>query len=388
MRLSRTTTLVFLGAALVVPSLLGDVSLTDKRALIAQRHAAKLQRKLQAGRHARRASGAHPLRATGALATAGTQSLIDSSGLDWFINTNVPTSSDTSSASGAATTATYTHGVAASTSAGGTTSSTLTDAYDGYNAMCVSLTNQTGPCDPSDTTNYVLYINNGPATTECPGPVSAANRQIVLPLQTIGGLTVQRKVFVPDNDSFARWMNIFTNTGGAPITFTMITSNNLGSDSDTTIVSSSSGNAVAETSDTWVTTFQNFNGGNTTSDPRLGHVLQGVGAPVPVSFINFTNGDTAPWWAYQITLAPGQTRIIVNFGVGQPTKAAANAKSALLATFPVPSTTTQCMSPTELSQVLNFTAAVLPTVPTLTPKVIALFAALLALSAVWLLRRS
>jgi len=52
---------------------------------------------------------------------------------------------------------------------------------------------------------------------------------------------------VPINDRFIRWINSFTNTTGAPITFTMITSNNLGSDSNTIITGSSSGDNVAQT---------------------------------------------------------------------------------------------------------------------------------------------
>src|SRR5262249_223373 len=149
----------------------------------------------------------------------------------------------------------------------------------------------------------------------------------------IGFIRVQRKVFVPDNDAFARWLNIFTNTDTSPHTVTMVTSNNLGSDSNTIIDSSSNGNATAELTDTWVTTFQNYSG-NMSTDRGRGHVLQGPGAPVGLAGINFVNGDDNPFWGYTFMLAPGQTVIIMNFGVVQPSRAAARAQSAALVALP------------------------------------------------------
>src|SRR5262249_43190324 len=89
------------------------------------------------------------------------------------------------------------------------------------------------------------------------------------------------------------------------------------------------GNAIAEKTDTWITSFQNYSG-TTSSDPRLGHVLQGAGAPVQLADIHFTDGDGFPNWGYTFTLAPGETKIIMNFAVVQPTKAAAAANPAQL----------------------------------------------------------
>jgi hypothetical protein len=312
----------------------------------------------------------------------GSVALIDSGGLKYFINTNI-TFSTTSSASAGMSEASYTHAVNASTSAGGVTSSTLNDSYDGYNTLCVSLTNATGPCATGNAA-YTIYNKLGPASVDATVPVSAActGRQYVFPIQTVGGLHVQRKVFVPNNDRFARWMNIFTNTTGAPITFTMLTSNNLGSDSNTRVVTTSSGDNVATTSDLWVTSFQNFSG-NTSSDPRLFHVLQGTGAPTPVSNINFVDGDDNPYWVYSITIPAGGTKVIVNFGGGMETKALAASQAAALANFPA--NAQQCMSATELSEVSNF-AVNLGALPTMNPWVLALLG--LSLAMVALVRRS
>jgi uncharacterized repeat protein (TIGR01451 family) len=285
----------------------------------------------------------------------GSIALIDASGLKYFIDTNI-TFTTLSSASGSASEASYTAAVSATTLNGGTTMSTLNDMFDGYNTICISLTNATGPCATGDA-NYAFFNQTGAApafdATVPPG-LACTNRQVAFPSKAIGPLSVTRKVFVPTNDTFARWMNFVTNTSGAPVTFTLITANNLGSDSNTVVVSSSSGDNVATTSDTWVSSFQGFSG-TTSSDVRAGHVIQGTGAPTPVSNINFVDGDDNPFWTYSITLAPGQTKAILNFVAGTPSKALANAKAAQLALLPA--NATQCLSATELGQITNFSVA-------------------------------
>lgn len=287
----------------------------------------------------------------------GSQALVDMAGVKWFANTNI-TFSTSSSASAAMSEASFTHAVAASTLNGGTINSTLNDAFDGYNTLCVSFTGgpTPGTCQTGNAT-FTIYNKNGAATTECPSDVTSTDRQVVFPAQvmddstTMGNITVTRKVFVPDNDSFARWINTFTNTGTTPETFTAVIATNLGSDANTTIVSSSNADTTADLTDTWISTFQNFSG-TTSSDPRLGHVMQGPSAAVGLSNIHFANGDDNPYWAYQLTLAPGETQSILNFAVIEPSKPAANAKAGFLAGLPPMSL--QCMTPVELGQIANF----------------------------------
>lgn len=328
----RTMTLSLL-AALAAGTLSADVSIVEHR------DAARQVAGKEKPEHARRAN---PAKAT------GSQSLTDGAGLEYFINTDI-TFSTSSSASGAASEASYTGPVAATTSGGGTVSATLSDAFDGYNALCISVTGATGPCETGNA-GYTIYNQNGAATLDA----ACDNRQAILPAQTIGTLSVQRKVLVPANDTFARWYSSVTNQGGAAVTVTLVTANNLGSDANTAIVSSSSGDAAATPADTWVSTFQSFSG-STSSDVRLGHVLQGAGAPTPVAGIHFANGDDNPFWSYTFTLAPGETRAILNFVTGQPSRAAANAKAAELATLPAAAT--QCLTREERDQVANFAPA-------------------------------
>ncbi|HEV3074117.1 MAG TPA: IPTL-CTERM sorting domain-containing protein [Thermoanaerobaculia bacterium] len=351
------------------PLLHADVSIIERR---------EARTKVGAGKPK---GGHHPGGATGSL------TLIDSQGLKYFINTNITFSTSPSNASGAASSASYTHSVAASTSGGGTTMSTPNDAYDNYNAMCLSLNNTVATC-LTDNANFVIYNQNGPPTTECPGPVSHVNRQVVFPPKTAGNIQMSRKVFVPDNDQFARWLNYFTNTGGSPQTVTAVIANNLGSDSNTIIVSDSGGNTSPDVTSTWVTTFQNYTPAPRSTDVRLGHVLQQTGAPVQLAGIFFQNGNDRPFWGYTFTLAPGETKIIANFGVGEPSKAAANAKAAQLAGLPP--NALQCLSTAEQAEIANFNAAPAPpiaTVPTLSLGALAALVALLGIAAVWFLRR-
>jgi len=262
--------------------------------------------------------------------THASVTLIDASGLAYSINTDVTVSISSSSASGAVSEAFYTQDVAATTSGGGTITTRLSNAFDGYNGLFF---------------NGTSYNMNGAATQECNG------RQVVLVPQTLGNLVVQRKVFVPANDEFCRWLNIVHNSGATTASVTLVTSNNLGSDSRTTIDTTSDGDSVAELSDVWVTTFEAYNGG-VSPDPRLGHVLQGPGAPVPLASVSFANNDGFPTWSYTFAVAPGETRIIVNFVTGQPSRAAAAAKAAELVSFPPAAM--QCLSAAELEQIANF----------------------------------
>lgn len=318
-------------AALLAGSAFADVQVSERRAL---------KDTLKAGGQIsgnRTGTGQPPGR-------TGEQPLIDASGLEYFINTSI-TFSTSSSASGAASEASYTAAVDADTSGGGSTSSTLNDAFDGFGSRCVSTDGATGPCIVPDNGpgSVVIYNQNGAATLECNG------RQVVTPPQTIGQFTVSRKIFVPSGGEFIRWMDIVTNTGGAAAPLNLITSNNLGSDAGTAIVTSSDGDATAEAADTWLTSFQAFSG-STSGDVRLGHVFQGAGAPVPLAGITFANGDDNPFWHYAMTVGAGQTQIIVNFATGQPTRADAAAAAAALAAAP----STECMTQTEIDQIANF----------------------------------
>jgi hypothetical protein len=358
--MKRSVPVLAMLAALAAGPVLADVAVTDVGTWKTDQHAQNEQKKLQKIlRRTQKSGGALSVltpQTPKPLAT-GSQALIDASGVKYFINTNI-TFSTSSSASGAMSEASYTGPVAATTLNGGTVSTTLNDAFDGYNSLWFSQTS-TGPAQTGNAAFIPYNKTGGAASTDCGG------RRVVLPKQTIYGLVVQRRVFVPANDSFARWETVLTNPTGAAVTVNVISSNNLGSDSNTLIDSSSSGDNVATTSDTWVSTFQNYSG-TTSSDPRLAHVMWGAGGISP-NKVNFVNGDDNPYWTFPVTVAPGQTKILLHFVVVQPSRAAARAKAASLVTNPLPVNAVACLTNAEQAQFANFGAAALgePLVPTL-----------------------
>ena len=261
--------------------------------------------------------------------------------------------------------------------------STLNDMFDGFGSICLSQT-ATGPCATGDM-NYAIYNQTGAAPTA--DASCAGNRQYIFPNQTLlGTVRTSRTVYVPTNDNFIRWVNTFTNTGGSAITFRMITSNNLGSDSNTQVVTTSSGDATVTPADQWITSFQAYSG-TTSSDPRVAHVIQGAGATIPVSAINFVDGDDNPFWSYSITLQPGQTASIMNFEAGTPSKASAAAQAARLTSLPA--TATACLTGAQQAQIGNFVlqSLVATPVPSGSRIALAVLAIGIALSALALARR-
>ena len=266
---------------------------------------------------------------------AGERQLVDAAGLMWLVNTNV-TSTTFSSASGAIAVATFTRVVNATTASGGTVATVLSGAFDGYGGLIV---------------NGVVYNNNGVALTECQGPVSGINRQVVYPKKTIGNFEVYRKVFIPDNDAFARHLEIVKNIGTASETVTLKTSNNLGSDGDTFIFATSDGDLIPELTDHWVGTMENYTAG-ISPDPRLAHVFSGPGGKIGISALSFINGNDEPFWEYSFGLDPGQTAMVMHFVTGQATKAAAAAQADYL--MNLPQKALQCLTVEEKSQIVNF----------------------------------
>ncbi|MEA2604432.1 MAG: trimeric autotransporter adhesin [Acidobacteriota bacterium] len=327
---------------------LADVALVERRAL--QQHLEKHARESEAWRQ-RRAASAGDLHFV-ADKGLGAIGLADAASFKWFLDTN--TTSNAENASGAVFDAFYATSnqtfsgnanvpVEASTSGGGAFSMPLSDAFDGYNGLCIG-----GPCGKGG----VAYTHRGSPKAECGG------RQYAFNPQTVGSLTVSRKFFVPANDTFARWLDVVTNTGAAPQTVTLATANNLGSDTlavnhlGTRIDTSSSGDATVDVTDNWVTTYQGFDNQRRSSDPRLGHVFQGPGRRVGLSAIHFAADDDAPTWEYAFTLNPGQTAILMNFATGQPRRSLAQAKAAELTALS--DNSLQCLTPQEMAQVVNF----------------------------------
>jgi hypothetical protein len=143
-----------------------------------------------------------------------------------------------------------------------------------------------------------------------------------------GGLTVTRAVDVthgPDDNvtpitvkfanagvaNAARWVDTMSNTTGSSVSGTFSYFNNLGSNANTKWVGSSSGNNLSATGNLWLTSDQN----NIPSDPVITHVLGNNAYTKTVAQMVHADGSDHPEWQYPVTVAPGETKIVVLFNV-------------------------------------------------------------------------
>ena len=147
------------------------------------------------------------------------------------------------------------------------------------------------------------------------------------------GVSVNRTIYAPADQNYLRYYDTFTNTTGAPLILTTIFGGNLGSDSDTTLSRTSSGDSTLTLGDHWAITIENglLNpAGPAENDPVVGvlfgntSVLQGFasdedGNVFTNNWVPFTGvspdiyGDDGLSYRFQFTLQPGQTSALMYF---------------------------------------------------------------------------
>ncbi len=285
--------------------------------------------------------------------------LRDSNGTRYNVNTDVVPLPPTSLASGALTDATFEKPVTvtsyfvSSTFFGFTTIYTvqrqidvpLRNAFSGFNGLVVTAVGGQSLLLP------LLYNpGEGLAGEEC--PQSGKNRQLVFQPQTypLQNLSITRKVFVPNNGEFLRWLNVVTNTGASPVSVSVALRGLLGSGTSTRVTNTSSGSSGLGSNVQWFTTAQQTPKGVRSTEPKLGFVVQGPGvSPLPTVAIG-SFGQTV--FTYSPTIQPGQSAIVLTFVTVQGnTKQARNTVENLVT---LPAKAIYCMSEAELRQVVNF----------------------------------
>jgi hypothetical protein len=287
--------------------------------------------------------------------------LKDQNGTKYQINTEVNPLLRNSAASGAATNATYTKGVTVTVFYVGitpfgfflTTFTTqhqvnvpLTNAFAGFNGLVISGLNGAA------LQAQVAYNPGAPlASEEClQGNV---NRQLVFPPQSFPALnlTLSRKVLVPNNGSFVRWLNIITNNASTDQQVGVTLQGLLGSATNTKIGATSSGDSTVSPEDLWFTSGQQVPNNTFNDEPTVGWVVQGSNAATRASSLGVNSAGQA-FATYIPTIPAGGTVIIMTMATVQGNfKQAKNTTSNIVT---LPSNTIQCMSEVELSQVVNF----------------------------------
>src|SRR5678815_3797268 len=172
--------------------------------------------------------GMRLLAVAGLLALATTAAAVpielrDENGTRYQVNTNVDPLIAQSTASGALTDATFNKPVTVTSYwfwftpwFGFTTVYTvqwqlnipLTNAFAGFNGLLVTAVDGAPLLVP-----LVFNPSDVPAGQDC--PQQDKDRQIIFQTQNFPAqhLTITRKIFVPKNGEFARWLNVVTNTG-------------------------------------------------------------------------------------------------------------------------------------------------------------------------------
>jgi len=170
------------------------------------------------------------------------------------------------------------------------------------------------------------YRNSG--NTELDG------RQVVIqpspyPYASAPGLRVTRKIYVPSDGYFARYLDSFENTSAAPITFDAFMQSGLASSANT-VVATSSGDATFAPGDRWLIT------GNGPA-PVVGDLFAGpVAAVTPsVAGMAFLNGGFGPYYRWMgLSVAPGQRVVLMHFTVQEFDQAGARAAIDRLSLMP------------------------------------------------------
>lgn len=185
---------------------------------------------------------------------------------------------------------------------------TRSDAYDGAFVMSVDGTlfqNPTGSVDLTGTT-----VTSGTVV--------------------MSGLTVSEQFYFDTASATVRAVYSYANPSASAITVTVGWSQNLGSDSATQIVTTSSGDTTLDAADRWVITEPNPSSGQ--GDPVLTFVRYGPGATALPTLTAIPGpGSPADRFDdhYSLTVPAGATRRLMFFGqLSQSTSAAQTAAAA------------------------------------------------------------
>ncbi|KYC44395.1 MAG: hypothetical protein APG12_00429 [Candidatus Methanofastidiosum methylothiophilum] len=178
----------------------------------------------------------------------------------------------------------------------------LYDAYDGAFYLFIN------KIDFTDY-NYRYHSSTGAYTTE------AGGREYVFDKVTLSGLTVSRKFYFPEDRNWVRCLEILYNPTGSPITVDVIIKSNLGSDSSTRVVMTSSGDKIVDKNDYWSVSDDQY-GGHQKYDPSLAFNWDGPNGAKRVDSVEelMDTKDNLTYRWDKVTVNPGQTVVLMHFG--------------------------------------------------------------------------
>ena len=201
---------------------------------------------------------------------------------------------------------------------------------------------------------YFLRVGGTSYNSIPPDATEDGGREVVTDTVIMNNLQVNRKIFVPTDDAFARFLEILVNPTGSNIAVQVEIDSELGSNGGTLIISSSSGDTILDASDDYFTSDDGSDGGE---DPSLAHVFSCDGASVEPTNIeqNFQNQATELdqiRYTFNVNVPANGRVIIMHFSSQNEDRvtAAASAQSLLS----LQGSALSGLSSDEMSDIVNF----------------------------------
>jgi hypothetical protein len=193
----------------------------------------------------------------------------------------------------------------------------------------------------------VLDIVNGGVVTRFSGTATAQveqnRRQFVVQQAGIAGLAVTRKIFVPADGYFSRYLEVLANTTASPITVDVRVTSTMKAPNAQRAIDTSSGDSTvsvadAASRDRWVVASdtQTSDPNLQSAGPALGFVFDGDGGSRSVDQLTFTPtpvGQLVEQWS-SVTIPAGRQVALMHFVVMQMDGASARASAARLVALP------------------------------------------------------
>lgn len=216
-----------------------------------------------------------------------------------------------------------------------------------------------------------LSVNGEVFNGDTSALLEAGKRQFAISTpQTIAGLTVTRKVYVPKGAYFARYLEIFENPSNAPITVNARLQTSYPS---AQLITSSSQGATLSAQDHWFVLDDALDGDwmITPQQPTTAHVQGQVGSRVLADIVQMTDDaaqrkNLEQAWN-NLTVPAGGKVALMHFVVQQIDRASAQAAAKRLQALPPE--VVRDLSATERAAIVNFTvpeASTVPALPSLT----------------------
>jgi len=141
-------------------------------------------------------------------------------------------------------------------------------------------------------------------------------------------LEVNRKIFVPDDEAFARYLEILENTGTSDMTVRIYIRTYLGSQEDTEIIQTSSGDQSLSVDDDYIITDDE----DGTGTPTMVHVFSGPNAEVEPSEMEsyLSSSYYRMGYYFDVTIPAGERRIVMHFASQNSNQADAHASATSL----------------------------------------------------------